>query len=58
MPFAQRCCSRYLMQLSSVGNASKRSYKELNLPIFILPNNSAFGIYNFGRKMVASNNYL
>ena len=38
------------MQLSSVGNASKRSYKEVNLPIFILQKFIVLAIYNSGEK--------
>ena len=38
------------MQLSSVGNASKRLYKEVNLPIFILQKFIVLAIYNSGEK--------
>lgn len=57
-PSTQPYCSRYLIWLPSVGNAPQRPYKELKLPIFILPNFTMFGIYNFGRNPVAPNNYL
>ena len=57
-PSTQPYCSRYLIWLPSVGNTPKRPYKELKLPIFILPNFTMFGIYNFGRNPVAPNNYL